>query len=50
MLKRITTKFATQHDQDDIYMPMEEELVAPEKSRQQIFREIEQNNAFKGLH
>jgi hypothetical protein len=34
MLKRITNKFASGHNIDDIYMPMEEELAAPDKSEQ----------------
>jgi len=32
MLKRINNKFASANEIDDIYMPMEEELAAPNKS------------------
>jgi hypothetical protein len=40
MLKRLTKKFTTTQELDDVYVPMEEELVAPHKSEKQIFREI----------
>ena len=49
MLKRINKTFSTAN-RDEIYVPMEQEIMNPDKSMEEIFKDIEFENSFKGMH